>query len=186
MNKLSLHEAIDHLFSDDFFKPMPLPSFFSGKGHIQYPQVDVKESKNDIKVKATIPGLKPKEINIEVTKNTLSLSGEHKEEKKEKGDNFLTQECYYGSFQRSFMLPAEINADKVKAVSKDGVLIITLPKLKKSKAAPKKKAPAKKAAPKKKVPAKKATPKKKAPAKKSTPKKKATAKKKTVAKKKKK
>ena len=158
MTKLKLHEAIDHLFNDDFFKPMSLPSVFSGKGQMQYPQVDVKESKNDIKVKATIPGLKPKDINIEVTKNTLSLSGEHKEEKKDKGDNFLTQECYYGSFQRSFMLPAAIDPDKVKAVSKDGVLTITLPKLKATKkTTSKKKTPAKKAAPKKKAPTKKKT-----------------------------
>jgi HSP20 family protein len=158
-----------------------LPTIFSGSGALQYPQVDITHNTNEVKVIATVPGIEPDEIKIEVTNNTLSLSGEHQEEKREKKENVIRQERYYGSFQRSFMLPAEIDPDQVKAIYKDGILTIHLPKLhqtltfkkfmmkKTTKKAVAKKAPAKKAVAKK-APAKKAVA-KKAPAKKAVVKK---------------
>ncbi len=84
-------------------------------------------------VKADIPGVKKDDIDVTITENSLTISGERKQEKKIKEKDFHRIERSYGSFSRSFRLPENVNASKAKAEFKDGVLEVRLPKTKASK-----------------------------------------------------
>ena len=101
---------------------------------IEGPAIDISEDANAITVKAEIPGCKAEDVDISVQGNTLTISGEkkHEEEKKEKG--YYYAERSYGSFRRDLTLGSEVDASKIDAACKDGVLTITLPKSEKAKA----------------------------------------------------
>lgn len=92
------------------------------------PSVDLSETDDALQIRLDVPGLKAEEINIEVSGNTIRISGEHKEEKEEKGRTFHRIERTSGSFARSLELPAAVKEDKVTAECADGVLTINLPK----------------------------------------------------------
>ncbi|MGH7362333.1 MAG: Hsp20/alpha crystallin family protein [Candidatus Methylomirabilales bacterium] len=92
------------------------------------PAVDIYETPDHVVMKAELPGLTREDIEINVRDNTLSLRGQRKFEKDVKEENYLRIERAYGSFQRSFTLPVTIQQDKIKAVFRDGVLELTLPK----------------------------------------------------------
>jgi len=92
------------------------------------PAVDTYETPDQVVMKAELPGLTREDIEINVRDNTLSLRGQRKFEKDVKEENYLRIERAYGSFQRSFTLPVTIHQDKIKAVFRDGVLELTLPK----------------------------------------------------------
>lgn len=92
------------------------------------PAVDVKEEKNKFVILADIPGVDPKEIDVTMENGILTLKGERKTESKEEKDNFKRVERTYGSFYRRFSLPDTADADSISAVSKNGVLQITLNK----------------------------------------------------------
>ena len=93
-----------------------------------YPSVDIKETKDDFVLMAEVPGMSKDDIKINISENTLTVKGEKKEEKKEDDQNYHRVERRYGTFQRSFTLPIQVQGNKVKAAYKDGVLTITLPK----------------------------------------------------------
>jgi len=92
------------------------------------PSVDVSETKDNVIIKAEMPGMNKDEVTISIQDNVLTLKGEKKQEKAEKDANYHRIEQSYGSFCRSFMLPTTVKTDKIKANYKDGVLNITLPK----------------------------------------------------------
>lgn len=92
------------------------------------PPIDLSETNDKITVKAEIPGIDSKDIDISIQENTLFLKGEKREEKEEKGKNYYRVERQYGSFSRSVVLPATVDTDKVTAECKNGVLEITLQK----------------------------------------------------------
>ena len=92
------------------------------------PTVDVCETKDKYTVKAELPGLEAKDVNVTLSDDILTIKGEKKEKTEEKDENRHFSEWYYGSFQRSFQLPAEVKADKVEANFNKGVLKVTLPK----------------------------------------------------------
>ncbi|HUT59313.1 MAG TPA: Hsp20/alpha crystallin family protein [Phycisphaerae bacterium] len=100
---------------------------FSGTG-AWFPALDLSEKDDAFVVKAELPGLKPDEIDISVRGNTLTLSGEKKESSEDSGENHYHTERRYGAFRRDVTLPAEVNAEKIEASHRDGVLIVTLPK----------------------------------------------------------
>jgi HSP20 family protein len=97
-------------------------------GYKAWPAIDVAEEDEAILIRAEVPGCKADDIDISVHGNVLTISGEKKfeEEKKEKG--YYHMESSYGSFRRELNLPAEVDAGKIDAVCKDGVLSLTLPK----------------------------------------------------------
>lgn len=95
---------------------------------ISVPAADLSETDDALQIRMDMPGLKAEEINIEVSGNTIRVSGEHKEEKEEKGKTYHRVERRSGSFARALTLPAAVKEDKVTAECKDGVLTITLPK----------------------------------------------------------
>ena len=92
------------------------------------PPVDIYETEEAIVLKAELPGVDPKDVEVRVEDNTLYLKGERKFEKEVKEQNYHRVERSYGSFARSFSLPNSISTDKVKADFKDGLLTLTMPK----------------------------------------------------------
>lgn len=94
------------------------------------PAVDMVDEKDEIVVKADLPGLDQKDIEVTVQDGTLTIRGERKEEKEEKKEDYYYAERTYGAFMRSLPLPKGVDADKVKATFKKGVLEVHLPKAK--------------------------------------------------------
>jgi HSP20 family protein len=92
------------------------------------PSVDIFETENEVVLKAELPGMNPKDIDVKLENNVLMLKGERHFEKETKEENYHRVEREYGTFSRSFALPTAVNADKVTAEYKDGVLKIVLPK----------------------------------------------------------
>ena len=92
------------------------------------PAVDIYETPDTIVMKAELPGLSREDIEIHVRDNTLTLKGERRFAKDVQQENYLRIERVYGAFQRNFTLPATIQQDKIRAVFRDGVLELTLPK----------------------------------------------------------
>lgn len=114
-----------------FFDTEPGPPALRGEGFSFVPVVNVKETEEALEVTAEVPGLKPEEIEVSLTGDILTLKGEKKEEREEDRGDYHLVERRFGSFQRSFRLPMEVERDKLSAKHKDGVLSITLPKAKK-------------------------------------------------------
>jgi HSP20 family protein len=120
----TLRDEMDRVF-DTFFLT---PSLKRVDGSIWAPAVDLKEDTNNFIVSAELPGLKREDIQVEIENNTLMIKGERKFEKKEEKENYHFVERSYGSFYRSFTLPKNVDAEKISAEYKDGVLHVTLPK----------------------------------------------------------
>ena len=93
-----------------------------------YPPVDIYEAENSIVLKAELPGVDQKNMEIKVEDDTLILKGEKKVERGTKTENFLRAERAYGAFQRSFTLPQTVERENIKASLKKGVLTLILPK----------------------------------------------------------
>src|SRR2546427_11731468 len=92
------------------------------------PAVDVYETEHELVVKADLPEMDPKDLDIRVENNVLTIRGERKFEKKVNEDNYLRVERAYGTFSRSFTLANSVNADAIKAEYQNGVLALTIPK----------------------------------------------------------
>ena len=97
------------------------------------PRVDIAETDKEFIIKADLPEIKKEDISITVDKGVLTLRGERKQEKEEKDKKFHRIERLYGSFTRSFTLPANVDGTKVDASFKDGILQLTIPKTKETK-----------------------------------------------------
>lgn len=137
---LSPFEEMDRMF-DSFFgrgwtRPwrMEWPSFPEMKAmEGKLVKMDVVDREADVLVRAEMPGVEKKDIDVSVTDNTVTVKGStHHEEKEEKGD-YYRREISSGSFSRTVMLPAEVDGSKAKADFKDGILELVLPKIEKSK-----------------------------------------------------
>jgi len=113
-------------FFDDFW--------FGDTDSVWSPTVDIAENENSYEIKVDVPGMKKKDLNISFKDNVLTLSGEKKEEKEDKGKNFFRKERVYGKFQRSFRIPQDIDPEKIKAKYEDGVLTVEVPKTESTKA----------------------------------------------------
>lgn len=126
---MRLRREMDSLF-DRFLDWRP----FGGEGAVSVwrPVLDVSETPKEVVIKAELPGMDPKEIDISLRDNVLTLKGERKQEKEQKDEDYHRVERSYGSFVRSFRLPAEVESEKVDASYKDGVLNIRLKKTAKS------------------------------------------------------
>jgi HSP20 family protein len=127
---VSSQKEFDRLFRDalsPFFREGDLST------RTWAPAVDIYEDSNNLVLKADLPGVDPKDVEIKVENGTLYLSGERKFEKEVKEENYHRVERSYGAFSRSFSLPNSIDSDKVVAEYKDGQLILTMPKREESK-----------------------------------------------------
>jgi HSP20 family protein len=129
-DELSLFQkSIEDLF-DDFFERKS-KSFLQNTGIV--PNVDISETKDEYIITSELPGVKKEDIKVTIDNNILTIKGEKKHEKEEKGKNYLRRERTYGSFSRSFTLTPNVDVNKIKSTFKDGVLEIKLPKTESSK-----------------------------------------------------
>jgi len=127
----ALHREIDRLFDD--FTRGGLPSFASAGATVR---MDLADTKAGIELTAELPGLEEKDVQVTLTDNVLTVSGEKQAEKEEKEKNYHFIERSYGAFSRSIELPADIQADKITATMTSGVLKVVVPRA--AKAEPKK------------------------------------------------
>ena len=130
---VSFKSEIDNLFNRFFDTDFPISRRLFGDGEWA-PRVDVIEGKGDITVKAEIPGCEAKDIDVKLDGRTLTISGEKKQEKEEKAENFHRLERSYGSFCRMVELPAEVVQEDIDAVYKKGVLKLVFKKTRESEA----------------------------------------------------
>lgn len=124
-----LHREIDELFE----------SYFRGFGNLdrrftEPAGFEVSETDEEIRVKAELPGMDEKDIDISIDENVLTIRAERKDEREEKKRNYQVSEMSYGSFQRSLPLNMAVDRDRAKAKFKRGVLTLTLPKTEHAKA----------------------------------------------------
>ena len=97
------------------------------------PAVDISETKDKILIKAEMPGMDTKDINVSISADVLTIKGEKKKEEEEKDEHYHCVETYRGSFQRSFRLPHNVKTDKIEATFDKGLLRLTLPKAEEAK-----------------------------------------------------
>ena len=119
---MTLREAMDQLFDDAFTSPR------GGRGVSIIPAVDLYQTADEVVVKANLPGLKAEDVEISVTSDVLTLRGEFKQQIEQKESTYHVLERRSGAFERSLMLPTDVQTDKAKADFEDGVLTITVPK----------------------------------------------------------
>ena len=97
------------------------------------PTADISETDTAYLIKAEIPGVRKEDVKVSIQDGMLTIQGERKQEKEEKGKKFHRVECSYGNFMRSFRVPGDADESAVKAEFKDGMLNVTLPKSAKAK-----------------------------------------------------
>jgi HSP20 family protein len=134
-----IERAMDRMLEDmwgrpwrslfDFGRRRPL----IGDLEVAGPAIEIIEDNNDVVVKAELPGLKKEDIEISVAERLLTIKGEKKRETERKGEGYHYSERSYGAFERCFEIPRDVQADKVHAAFKDGVLEIRLPKTEEAK-----------------------------------------------------
>lgn len=90
--------------------------------------IDVYQTENEIVVKSTIAGVKPEDLDVAINNDMVTIKGERKNEEVVTSDNYYYQECYWGQFSRSVVLPVDIISEKAEASLKNGILTIRLPK----------------------------------------------------------
>jgi HSP20 family protein len=121
---MTLREAMDRLFDDAFTRPLSLRDGWS----MNTPAIDMYQTENDVVVKASIPGIKADEVQINITGDVLTLKGEVKHEEERKDRAWHIREHRFGSFERSVALPTAVKTNQADAVFENGILTITLPK----------------------------------------------------------
>ena len=121
---VSLRDAMNSLLQESFVRPGGMQS---QAGQSPLP-LDVTETENEFVVKASLPGVKPEDVQITVHGDTLTIRGESKVEEEKKGEHWHLRERRYGSFQRSVALATPVNSDQAHAHYEHGVLTLTLPK----------------------------------------------------------
>ena len=127
---LRRHGLLGHPHRDfftGFFEDFDLPTLFSDEASFA-PAFDVSETENELIVRAEVPGMDQKDIDVSLSDGVLTIKGEKKQEKEDKNEDYHTVERRYGAFSRTMRLPVEVDIDKVDATYKKGVLKITLPK----------------------------------------------------------
>jgi len=122
------HDEMDDLISS-FFQPWESPLWRTGR----WPAIDVTEKDDHFLVHAEVPGCKPDDIDISVSGNILSISGEKKQQEEVKEKGYYHAERVFGSFRRDLTLSGDLDPNKIEATYKDGILNIKVPKSEKAK-----------------------------------------------------
>ncbi len=125
---LALRRNLEDAFEDVFQLPTGWESFQNSRA------LDLYETDDAVKVEVEVPGMKPSEVDVTLTGNTLTIKGEREKKDEVKEENFHRREINYGAFSRSVVLPAGADTDKAEAKFQDGVLTITFPRLAEAKA----------------------------------------------------
>jgi len=123
-----MDELFKRVWHDFPFTDYPLAEVSTDAGVDWTPRIDISESEKAITVKAELPGLETKDLDISLERDILTIKGEKKQEKEETGGDYRRVERCFGSFYRAIRLPAEVKKDKIDATFKNGVLKIVLTK----------------------------------------------------------
>jgi HSP20 family protein len=132
-----LRREVDRLFEDFQLGAWRSPfgrgafdvqPFWRGDLWSRAPAVDIVDKENTYEISAELPGVDENSIDVKFSDGTLTIKGEKRDEREEKKKNFYLAERRYGSFQRSFSIPAGVDADRIEASFKNGVLTVTFPK----------------------------------------------------------
>jgi HSP20 family protein len=123
---------------EDTFNRMPslfnrLPQLLDTNGETRYewsPSVDISETDTDYLIRAELPAVRKEDVRVTFDDGMLTVSGERRQKKEDKGEKFHRVESFYGQFSRSFSLPENVDSAAIKAESKDGVLTVQVPKAK--------------------------------------------------------
>jgi HSP20 family protein len=126
-NVMTLKDEMDRLFNS-FFDEWPVASMSNRDNGLWAPAVDIQETDTEYLLKAEVPGMDVKDVDVSLADNVLTLRGEKKVEKEEKKKNYHHVECHYGSFHRTFQLPPNADEKNVKAECSKGVLTVNIPK----------------------------------------------------------
>ncbi len=133
-----LRREVDRLFEDFTMNPFRLPfrrpafdiePFWQAESWIAAPAVDLVEQEKAFELTAELPGLDEKNVEVKVVNGVLTIKGEKQEDKEEKNKDFHMRERRFGTFERALRIPDTIDADKIEASFKKGVLTVTLPKI---------------------------------------------------------
>ncbi|MCX7988727.1 MAG: Hsp20/alpha crystallin family protein [Thermodesulfovibrio sp.] len=134
---LSPFEEIEKLFEEAWKRPFSLFSSLmprlKSETEVVAPAVDIYEEGDDLVLKAELPGLNKEDIEVKVTDDFITISGEKKKEEKVEEKNYYRYERSYGSFSRTFRLPIDVQTDKAKAKFENGVLEVRIPKTEEAK-----------------------------------------------------
>ena len=132
-----LEKVFDDFFQRHWLRPMrwDMPRWPQMRNLLEErtPSLDVIDRDNEIVVRAEVPGIDKEDLDVSLVDRRLTIKGSSRHEEKKEEDDYVRQEIRSGSFSRSVLLPAEVDSAKAKAVFKDGVVELTLPKLKSSK-----------------------------------------------------
>jgi len=123
---ITLQDEINRLFDSVWRGSELAPRVSLGESAAFSPSLDIEESESELTVTAELPGMDEKDLQVDLTGDTLTISGEKRQDKKDRAKGWY--ERSYGSFRRTIPLPCEVQADKVKAQFRKGVLMIRLPK----------------------------------------------------------
>jgi HSP20 family protein len=121
------HNELDRLF-DQAFRGFSQPLFSQLGENILKPTLDLGATDKEYTITVEIPGVDEKDVKLEIVNDTLTISGEKKQEKEEKEKNYYRIERSYGVFQRVLSLPEDADQDKIKATFKKGILTVTVPR----------------------------------------------------------
>lgn len=125
----AMRDEMDRVFGR-FERDWPLPSLFgrNGRSAVMVPELDVREDASSITIEAELPGVEEKDVSVTLANGVLTIKGEKKQQKEEKGESYHLTERSYGSFQRSLRLPDTVDDAKVEARFDKGVLKVTAAK----------------------------------------------------------
>ncbi|GBD99921.1 spore protein SP21 [bacterium BMS3Abin07] len=122
-----LQREMDEFF-ESFARGFDMEPFFGRRSGSFSPNVDVTENDKEIKISAELPGMDDKDIDVTLDGDSLTIKGEKKDEKEEKGRDYYRMERSYGSFSRTIPIPVEVETEKARASFKKGLLTVTIPK----------------------------------------------------------
>lgn len=121
-------EGKEETFISPTARPRREEVFESPDGSEGQLTIDVYQTDNDIVIKSTIAGVKPEDLDVSINNDMITIRGERKQDEQVTQENYYYQECYWGGFSRSVILPVDILPDKVEASMKNGILTIRMPK----------------------------------------------------------
>jgi HSP20 family protein len=127
---MTLRQAMDRVFEESFVRPSRALALFGDGEHLP---IDMYQTPDEVVVKASLPGVKPEDVDINIADDILTIKGKTNGSEEVKGEDYLYREHHHGSFVRSINIPHTLQTDKAEATAENGVLTITIPRAQEAK-----------------------------------------------------